>query len=203
MKPEEFLFNAQDHSYWLAGVRIPSYSEIAKAEGLTDYSGVSAQVMEASRNFGENGHRMLRLFVEDNLDEESLDENLVPYLNGFKKFCGLHKMSPLDGWVENPTYSVKWKYGVTPDWIGYIDDKLTVLEYKFTSIIMVSVAIQTAAQKVAFQERTQMKVDQRMVLQLLTDDFRVKRFDRASDEIGWLSAVNLFTLRKEYNLIKE
>lgn len=197
------IFDPENHIYTLDGVAIPFYSAIAKAEGLSDYFGVNSEVMEAARKFGDAGHLMLKLFVEDNLDEGTLDANLIPYLNGYKKFAGEHEIKNIPGWIECPTFSARWRYGIKPDWIGYVDGKVTVIEWKFTSAIMPSVAIQTAAQKVAFEEQTKMKVSQRWGLQLLENNFHVEPFRNTADEMVWFSALNIYTWRRKNKLIKE
>jgi hypothetical protein len=55
-------------------------------------------------------------------------------------FFGKHKMVPLS--VEEPQYSRALKICGRPDWIGWIDDEFSVMDYKSTKYLYPEVALQ-------------------------------------------------------------
>ena len=200
-KQDNFRFDAEHHQYWLNGVQIPGYSEIAEAEGLTDYSCVRPDVLFAAKKFGTAGHTMTALWDKGILNVSILDPNLAPYLTGYQKFLRRHKVEVDPEWIESPTYSKIWKYGVTPDRLAVVDGKLTVYEIKFTAQIPSSTAIQTAAQKIAIEERTGLRIKRRLGIQVLPEDFKIEPFTKIKNETIWKSAVNLYHYKKENNLL--
>lgn len=79
------LFNADKHIFTIesTGERIPSITQVLKAEGLSpDYSGVDPWY--ALR--GTYTHKATQLHDNDNLEENTIDPEIAPYLAAYRKF---------------------------------------------------------------------------------------------------------------------
>jgi CRISPR/Cas system-associated exonuclease Cas4 (RecB family) len=191
-----FRFDKETHTYYLNGVKIPGFSEVAKAEGLSDYSTVRLDVMEAARKFGNAVHSMTALWDRKILNVEILDPALVPYLEGYKQFLHRYNIEIIQAGIEVPICSWKWKYGITPDRTALTGDKVVIYEIKSTSSMSPVVALQTAAQKIAVEENSKYKVKIRWGLQLLPNDFRVFPYENKTDETAWLSILQAYKWKR-------
>ena len=82
-------FDEEKHQYWLGKKRLPSVSEILRKVGLSkDFEGIDP--FYADR--GKATHLAIQYFLENRLDESSLDPVIVPYFEGFKKYYAEHPM---------------------------------------------------------------------------------------------------------------
>jgi len=163
---DRLIFKDDTHEYFLDGVKIPGFSEIAKAMGVYDFSSVPETILENARVFGDAAHYAARLWDLKDLDEATIDEPLKPCLEAYKYFLTTYHVKIIPEYVENPICSYLYRYGVTPDRICVINDELSVLELKFVSKIMPAVCLQTAAQKRAAEEFYKIKIKRRYALQI-------------------------------------
>src|SRR3990167_1854836 len=114
---KEFVFKPESHSYWLGDKQLPSVTQIISP--LVDYSKCPQGKLERKRDLGIAFHEAIRLYLNHDLDEESLDEQLVIPMRQFvewwteDEFKGLP--SPVLIAVEKPFYHEKLKYAGTPD----------------------------------------------------------------------------------------
>jgi len=199
MKQENnFTFDELNHQYLLNGIRLPSVTQILQAEGITDYSYAD----DSDREFGQAGHKMTELWDKGVLDIKTVSEPLIPFFEGYKKFLKDFKVKIILEWIEKPTYSLIWKYGVKPDRVAKVNGKLTVYEIKFSTSLPPGTKIQTVAQKIAIEEQTGLKIKQRMAIQLLPNSYKLEFHNKLSDERIWLSAVILNQFKKENKLWK-
>lgn len=192
-------FDSANHLYYLDGKIIPGYSEIAQAEGLVNYSNVPEYILNAAQYFGSAVHLMCELWDRNNLDLETLDENLLPFLEGYKTFLKDYKVEVIPSWIENPSYSEKWLYATTPDRLAKIGKDYVVYEIKTTNKMQPSVELQTAAHKIVIEEQERIRVAKRYGIKLLPNKYEVFEYNKARDEKVWLSAVTLFHYKKEKN----
>ncbi len=186
MKQENnFVFDEVNHIYRLNNQIIPSVTQILQAEGITDYSYAD----ESDKEFGLVGHKVTELWDKGKLDSKTISKPLIPCLELWKKFLKDFDVTIFPGAIEKPIYSSKYLFGVTPDRVGLVNDKVTVIEIKFTKAIQRSTGIQLAAQAIASTEHYG-KVRQRIAVPLLggTPQF----FNDRQDETIFLSALNLF-----------
>lgn len=183
----KFIYDDKEHIYRLNDKIIPSCTQILSEEGISDYTFCD----DSDKNFGKAGHKVTELWDKCTLDIDTVAESLYPYLLGYQKFLADFKVSVLQEWIEKPNYSLKWEYGVTADRVAIVNGKLSVYEIKFSSSLARSVAIQTVAQKVAIEEQSKLKIQQRIGLQLLPNDYKVEFYNNPIDERIWLSAALL------------
>src|SRR5450755_787122 len=101
-----FTFDAEAHEYRLAGLVLPSVTQIIAP--LTDYSGIPADVMEFARARGQAVHLACELDDKKDLDESTLDPQLLGYVTAWRAFA--RDFKPRWGTIEEPIYSEK--YGI-------------------------------------------------------------------------------------------
>lgn len=68
-------------------------------------------------------------------------------ISAFREMVAKHNLKPLH--LEKPLCSFKYMYGVTPDFIGYYEGYLSIIEYKTSSGFFVGHNMQAAAQNQA------------------------------------------------------
>ena len=116
---KEFKFNNEDHTYWLGNEQLPSVTQIISP--LVDYSKCHQGKLEKKRDLGSVFHECIRLFLNDDLDNDSIDEELIIPMKQFREwfeddeFKGLP--SPTLVAIEKPFYNERLKYAGTPDLI--------------------------------------------------------------------------------------
>lgn len=106
-------FNAETHTYYVDGLKIPGVTSILKGAGLIDFSMVPTDILERAFKFGTAVHLATELDDRDNLDIVSLDAPLLPYILAWRKFkqdMGCKILS-----IEERVYSAKYRYCGTLD----------------------------------------------------------------------------------------
>lgn len=77
-------FDAATHTYRLCGMVVPSVTRILAP--LVDLSGIRPEVLEAKRDLGSRVHYACQLSDEDDLDEDSVEADVEPYLAAWRRF---------------------------------------------------------------------------------------------------------------------
>jgi hypothetical protein len=107
-------FDPEKHQYFFDGKPVPSVSEILRITGQAkDWK----YTPEFYRQRGEVAHKCIELFVKGELDEDSVDEVVRPYLNQFKEWLTLEKGAGIL-LSEKPFYSKQLVYAGTCDLIA-------------------------------------------------------------------------------------
>lgn len=200
---DNFYYSDLDHSYVLNGIKLPSVTEVLKAQGLIDYSRVDDEVLKTSSSFGSNTHSAIKLYLRGNLDESSLDPAIRPYLDGVIKFCKDYEFLPIK--IEQPVYSKLWRIAGTPDVIGLSKLGITLPDWKSSTSIIPATAIQLAGYELIENEWRvpKMKIKHRVSVLLTGDGNYMPTFYKdKSDATQFQSAVNNYLWRVKHNLIK-
>lgn len=77
-------FDEARHEYRLLGGVVPSVTQILAP--LVDLSGIPRAVLDAKRQLGQDVHYACQLLDEDDLDEDSVEEQIEQYLQAYKRF---------------------------------------------------------------------------------------------------------------------
>lgn len=117
-------FDSETHTYTLDGRVIPSVTQILSAEGLINSHTSNPYYMTR----GRHAHDTVRLYLEGNLDEESLDPQLNSYLQGAKDFLADTGFK-VQGF-ETPMYHPYYLYAGTPDLWGLLENRTTLIDVK-------------------------------------------------------------------------
>jgi hypothetical protein len=202
MEKDSFRFDATTHSYYLGNEKLAGVSSILRYAGFNDMSFVNAEVLQKAQGFGNAGHLMTAYYDKRTLDEKALDENLVPYLSGYKKFLNDYEVNVLE--IEMPVYSKKWKCAGMLDRIAELNWKgkrvLSLPDLKFTATMSSAIKVQTAGYRLMFQEMTGKRIQQRLGVQILPDTYKVFPYDDVIDERTFLACLTIRAFKKLNNI---
>jgi hypothetical protein len=106
-------FDEATHTYSYNGFVLPSVTQILQAEGFVN----TAFYDEWSRNKGSMVHLAVKYYLSGELDEETLDPEIVPYLTAFKKFMRDSRFQFDE--VEQAGRNTTWNYAGTYDLRGH------------------------------------------------------------------------------------
>jgi hypothetical protein len=120
--------------------------------GIIDFSNIPAPRLEAACQFGIAAHKATALSDKGTLDEVSLDNNLRPYLAGWRLFRQEYGFLP--EYIEQPMYSKVYRVAGTPDRIGqwHIDDSIIIPDIKTGFELSPANGIQLAGYELIFKE---------------------------------------------------
>lgn len=104
-------FDADTHVYSVSGVRFPSVTQVLKDVGLIDTS--QPWYTDWHRDRGAMAHRMLELHDTNELETNGLDEQLMPYLQGWRRFLEESQAEVVA--VERRLHSLAYRYAGTID----------------------------------------------------------------------------------------
>ena len=207
----ELEFDPDSHVYSLDGVRIPGCTQVLAAMGCTPgFNFLTADQLEFYRSRGHAVHKAVELSIRGELDKRTLDQKEVkPYLIGWERFCNDHKVdvNRVDGeWlVEKHMCHKIFRFGVTPDVVGYVDGQYGVIEIKATSAHAPATGLQTAAQLLAVRHNGFGDGNLRMGLRLLREEpyYDMRHYTERSDEAVWLSLLNCFGWLTKHKLLRQ
>lgn len=188
------------HTYTLDGMRLKSVTQILDAAGLTNYANIPADILQRAAAFGTAVHDMTCLYDNNNLDTESLDLALVPYLAAWRAFL------QVTGWtteaIEQLVYSRRYLYAGRYDRKGLYNGKLTLLDIKTgiknKATVRVT-GIQLAGYEIAHNELNGAeKIKQRVAIWLGGDGaFKMETYTDKSDQARFLSCLTVANLKDE------
>jgi hypothetical protein len=131
-------FDEETHTYRIDGRIIPGVSDILSAASIghsdTTDSGyeVDADVMDYARDRGSDVHLACQLLDEGDLDWESLDEEIEPYVVGYEQWKEETGFVP--DMIEQILYNEADDYCGTMDRAGWIGDERVVVDIKTGSL---------------------------------------------------------------------
>lgn len=146
-------FDPVRHEYRFNGLIVPSVTKILEAVGISDFSGIPEYNLEYARIRGTMAHKATALDDMGELDEDSLDPVIIPYVEAWRKFKEEFAFVPL--LIEHPIYHPIYGYAGTLDRTGNIEndfDREILLDIKTGTIYMESVGPQTAAYEEALRK---------------------------------------------------
>lgn len=172
-----FVYNAEKHTYALAGKEIIGLTATLQANGLYRYlDNVKDDVAEWARERGKGAHLATLFHDRGTLDPASVHEKVKPYLDAWIDFKTINRFKMIH--LEEPIYSAKWRFGCTPDRI--VDCGLGqygTLEIKASAYKSPTYAFQTVGQAVAASEFYGLNVRRRFVIRLLpTGKYKLEEY---------------------------
>lgn len=188
-------FDEARHEYRYAGRIVPSVTQVIGF--LNDYAGVPRDALDLARERGNAVHLATALDDRDNLDEESVDPVVAPYLNAWRQLRADLGFEP--ELIEHRVYSVTHGYAGALDRFGKFRHRpnKALIDIKATAVIMPGNGPQTAAYKAALTERAPCAVDRYTVL-LCPDrspPYRLQPHRDATDLTMFVCALNLHNWR--------
>jgi len=134
------VFHEPGHQYVYRGVQVPSVTSIIPRE---NYDMVPAATLEYARQRGSAVDMALQLWIANELDEDSLDPVVVPYMRAYMQFV------MESGWrtlaVQPRLYCPMLKVAGTADEVGWLNGRRTIVDWKATDPLPKSVSMQVGA----------------------------------------------------------
>jgi len=187
----KIIFKEDTHEYFIDGEKLPSVTSILEAVGITDFSQVPDGLLLPAIEFGQAIHKATELDDLGNLDEDTLDDKLRPYLNAWRSFKKEYNVRVK--YVERKVYSKKYRYCGRIDKVAYVGDWLSVIDIKSSSQLHKATAIQTAGYKQAYNEEATKQIIRRYAVLLKEDGtYKVEEYKDPSDINVFLSALTLY-----------
>lgn len=179
-------FDPIKHEYRWNGAVVPSVTQILTP--LTDLSFVDPDVLRRAQDFGTAVHYACELHDTGRLDEDALDPELAPYLNGWRRFYAEHACV----WdlVESRVYHPTLRYAGTLDRRGNVDGHPSIVDIKSGTSLYPSVGPQLAAYTHASSPTP--AAYRRYAVRLFPDGYELKQYTSALD---WPAFASLITLR--------
>lgn len=111
-----FTFDEATHAYRLGDQIMPSVTEVISAAGLVDYSAVPPETLEWARQRGTLLHKAAALWDRDELDEDTVDPEILVRLEAWKQFRYDTGFRPK--WIEKSLHG--HSYAGTFDRVGTV-----------------------------------------------------------------------------------
>lgn len=204
----KFTFDEELHQYKLDGVVIPSVTQVLQGVGIIDLSGIPANRLEAARLFGIAAHKATALSDKGTLDEENLDKNLRPYLEGWKLFRQEYGFTP--DLIERAVYSEIYRVAGTPDRIGKwrIDSSIIIPDIKTGFALSSANAIQLAGYELIFRDnlykfiftkalKSKIKIKRLSVLLNDKGRYKIQEYKNKNDTNVFLSALSVYNFKEK------
>jgi hypothetical protein len=120
------VFDASAHRYTLAGVDLPSVTQVLESVGLIDYSHIPWPTRQMALERGRAVHEAIALDIEGDLDEESADEaGILGYVQAARSARQALAILVPTAWEER-VYHPRWQYAGTLD----LRDGNTIIDWK-------------------------------------------------------------------------
>lgn len=170
-------FDPIAHRYTLDGRELPSVTKILR--GLDDFSNVPARVLEKARDRGSRVHAACNLDVLGILDENTVDDEVAPYLAQFRSFLQESGFQPT--LTECRVYDDKLWYAGTLDLFGDLPGCIDVQIDIKSGAIPRSVGPQTAAYANGLYVRAGLMTRKRYALKLEGSKYSLIQLDNDGD----------------------
>jgi len=174
VEPVEFL--CESNYYLINGIRYPRVTRIKSIinnPGLVGWQVTvgrkkSNEIMKKRGDFGTLIHKLIQVTLKgETVDLSNYDEEANVTMKLFDDFLTEHEIKPklLEQhlWLE---LSKEYRYAGTVDFVGYVDGKLMILDWKTSKAIYDDMWLQLAAYIVALEAQTGERVDSCGILQI-------------------------------------
>ena len=185
----QFEFDHIAHRYTLNGCVLPSVTTILR--GLDDFAHVPARVLEKARDRGNRVHAACNLDVLGTLDENTVDDEVAPYLAQFRRFMRESGFQPTLS--ECRVYDDKLWYAGTLDLFGDLPGCIDVQIDIKSGQIPRSVGPQTAAYANGLYKRAGLMTRKRFALKLEAGKYSLIPLDSTDDFGAFCRALKQFS----------
>lgn len=178
MTAATFRFDAASHRYFLGNEELPSVSRIIRP--LQDFSSVPSDVLAMKAALGTAVHRATELDDAGDLDEDSVDDAVAPYLAAWRAFRAESGADLVA--VEERLYHPQLRYAGTLDRLATLRGRGTwLLDIKSGTSVDPWVGVQLAGYRLLV-EAAGRNVDNCAAVQLRDDgSYRIFEFGHPDD----------------------
>jgi len=185
------LFREEDHTYWLGERRLPSVSEVIAP--VQSFEGIPEAVLARKSAIGKAAHLACQFLDEgDDVDPESLDPVVAPYVDAWRRFMAENK--PEWSVIEEQMHDETLGYAGTPDRYGLLHGAKWIIDIKTVVTISPATALQTVAYRKLVAQRTKERepLIKRGAVQLGTDGrYKLHEFKDPADWAIFQSLLNV------------
>ena len=168
----ELTFDKETHTYFCDNIKCVSVTTVLQELGFIDLSGIPQDVLDYAALRGTYTHKAIELYLQGKLNEDTLDPAIQPYFQGFKKFASKHELKPLH--LEKMFAIKHLLIAGTVDFIGEVDGKLTLADWKTSSVVTKAVALQIGGYLLLANHEVkepESLIENAMVVQLKKNDY--------------------------------
>ena len=180
-------YDSEHHLYFMNGNLVHSVTEITGC--LHNFGDIPKQKLEAAAKKGTAVHTAIQYYLENDLDENTLDEVIKPYLESFKQWYSYSNMKPVK--LEMIVGSLKLQYAGRFDCL--MKDKannLIIVDWK-TGIKTKSHSAQGAGYCIAYEEMKRKSGIKSATLYLKPTGFEFIENDTISSKLEFLNALKI------------
>lgn len=187
MTAADLEFDEPSHTYRVGGLVVPSVTQVLRP--LIDLSGIPREVLEAKRDLGTRVHAACQFDAEGDLDEATVEDDVAPYLDAWRRFCAESGAVILAS--ERRVFHPLYRYAGTLDLELRIKGVTWIVDIKTSISTPLSTGPQTAAYAAA---RNEPSVARRAALRLRPDG--TYRFDQLQAPDDWSVFLACLTLHR-------
>lgn len=186
-------FDKSAHAYTVNGQAVPSVTQVLAPLEILD--GIPQAVLERARVRGQHIHEAMALLVRDDLDWSSLDPDLMPYIEGGKRF--LEESGAVVIASEMRVACPLIRCAGTLDLLAHWRDADSLIDFKATATVPATVGPQTAAYERLYQAMHSCRPKKRYCVQLKPGDYKVHPLTDPADWIVFQSCLNIYHWRSK------
>lgn len=192
-------FDPVAHRYTWNGKPVPGVTQVLAP--MSSFEHVPPEVLADKSALGTAVHACCEFLDQDDLDESSMREEWVPYVEAYKKF--LFECKPKWSHIEDKVFHNKLHYAGTLDRAGELFDYPAIVDLKTVATLHAVVGIQLAAYEAAVDLKTRKKV-RRYALQLKPDGtYRLEEYKEAGDFGVFTSLLAVHNWIKKHNAVAQ
>lgn len=188
------ILDEPTHTYWEGKQKYDSVTEIIKFLGLSrNYDGISSFYAER----GKAVHKAVEFLDKGTLDDGSVSDVLRPYVSGYKNFLKESGYKP-KAWETMLGHPIL-RFAGTIDKVGYLNDRLGILDIKTSKSLDACVEDQLCAYKLLWDEHhPDMPALWRYALQLKDDGTYSLQTKYGNAPIeDWLSIMTVYRKKQK------
>lgn len=191
----DLIFLEDTHEYFYNGEKMPSVTQVLKP--LFDFSCVGDEVLEVARQRGQIVHKLCELDDRDDLDPDSVDPALQPYLDAWRNFRRDTHFTPRR--IEHRLINPQYRYAGTEDREGTLSDTLKhmvdLIDIKTSALLGPEVGPQLAGYENA-RAADEPPIYRRLAVQLKKNGkYHIELYPDRSDFAVFLSCLQIHNWR--------
>lgn len=190
------VYDPVRHSYTVDGHRLPSVTEVLKAQRIVSVENIPPARLEKARDRGVAVHYAIRLLHENSLDPATVAPALDPFLFAYAQF-----QETTGFWAELFEQPLAHALGFagTPDAAGPVFGVRAVVDFKTGATLDPAYGVQLAAYRMLLDTRGYV-TKKRYLVQLRDDGtFQLLECRDPGDEAEFKSALHLVQRRMKRN----
>lgn len=180
---EPLTFDEATHTYRFLGQVVPGVTQLLRP--LVDFSRIRPEVLAAKADLGRRVHEACHYLDEDDLDEESVEADVEPYLQAYKRFLAESSAEILH--AELMVFDPMLMYAGRIDRVLRLNGERWLVDLKTSIATPASAGPQTAAYLRALGDTT---VTRRAALRLRPDGtYRLDALTNPNDMATFMACI--------------